>query len=116
MAKKTKKTPKKNRPTSHKERTSLDERFKALSEQWYKDTFMKVRFDSTLEFESIKEIMKMGEPVLRFIIRDIHKSTFWHAILAHMTGECPIPEEDAGKIVKMEDHWRKWGRDRGYPV
>jgi hypothetical protein len=107
---------KKNRPMSHKERTALDEKFKALAERWYQDTLIVSNFGRAVEFDSVQEIMKMGKPIIRFILRDIHKSSFWPAVLAHMTGQCPIPEEDAGKIMKMRDHWRQWGREQGHPV
>ena len=62
-----------------------------------------------------QEIIGMGEVAVALILEDLkERGGHWFWALRAITGENPVPPEDAGKIRTMTEHWLRWGRSRGH--
>jgi hypothetical protein len=57
----------------------------------------------------------MGSRVVPLILRDLRrKPDHWFWALAAITGEEPIPPEDAGNMQRMAQAWLRLGQERGW--
>lgn len=62
------------------------------------------------------EITEMGPAAIRLILLRLqsHHGGHWFWALAKLTGENPVPSEDAGRMRKMARHWVLWGQKNGW--
>lgn len=65
------------------------------------------------EHPAYQEIIRMGPPVVPLILGELASGTgHWFHALHLLTGENPVPPEDAGNMEKMRQEWLAWGRAR----
>lgn len=93
----------------------LSRLFEELAEKWKKET----AFDSTMlritMHPAYQRIMGMGPAALPFIFRDLAKQPdYWFIALTAITGENPVPKEDAGNLPRMTKAWLEWAERNGY--
>lgn len=94
---------------------TLEEKFQRLATTWQHAV---AHFSSSSKRDNhpaYKEIIALGPPVVPFLLRDLEVShRHWFTALSAITGQNPVPEKDAGDILKMVEAWLRWGKDRGY--
>ena len=57
-----------------------------------------------------QQIIGMGTPALPLIFQELQREPdHWFWALGAITGENPVPEEDAGDLDAMTDAWLSWG-------
>jgi hypothetical protein len=84
-----------------------------LTLQWKEEC----RWASSLAFDAptYQEIIAMGTPAIPWLLRelstDIHH---WGYALEKITGENPVPEQDAGDLRRVAEAWIKWGKENGH--
>jgi hypothetical protein len=62
-----------------------------------------------------QQIIGMGPAAIPLILRDLQRRPdHWFWALTAMTGEDPVPPEDAGDMRKMAEAWIQLGRARGH--
>lgn len=95
------------------------ERVREICRQIYEDSCF--RSDFALDHPLYRELVGMGEAVVPALLRrledfeDPDKMAIWEPIcaLAQITGVQAVPVEDAGRLLKVIEHWLRWGRERG---
>ena len=94
--------------TSEQERT-----FEALAEKWKRETRHVSSITRTSMHPAYQQIIGMGEPAVRFILRDFEANGgHWLWALHAITREDPAQEgDDFDSAVKA---WLNWGRKKGY--
>ncbi len=101
--------------TTPPEPETLEARFRRLADTWQKAVAHLSSSTKRDNHPAYKEIVALGPAVVPLLLRDLEiNHRHWFAALTTITGENPVPEEDAGKILKMIDHWLRWGKAKGY--
>ena len=94
---------------------TMAERFHRLANAW---TEAVAHFSSSSKRENdpnYKEITALGPAVVQLLLSDLAKNQrHWFTALTAITGADPVPEEDAGRILKMSEAWLNWGKENGY--
>ena len=68
-----------------------------------------------VEHPAYQSIIRMGPAVVPLILRELQREPdYWFWALTAITGENPVPPEDAGDLDRMTDAWLAQGRARGY--
>ena len=95
--------------------TELEHTFRALAEQWRRETRM-LSSDSDIAANfSYHQIIGMGEKALPLIFREMQeKGGRWFWALRAITRQNPIRPEDRGNVRKMTQAWLEWGRQHNY--
>ena len=94
-----------NRPT----------RFRALADQWRRETGMLSSVSQMAAHPAYQEIIGMGAAAIPLLLRELQeRGGHWFAALRAISGENPVPPEYAGRIPKMSEYWLEWGRRQGY--
>jgi hypothetical protein len=94
---------------------SIESRFARLADQWRDETEFVSSSTALVLNSSYQQIIGMGPAVLPFILRFLDsKGGHWFWALNNISGENPIPSEDAGIYDKMREAWLKWGREHHY--
>lgn len=93
----------------------LDEAlFKELADQWRKDTRFLSAVDEIAMHPAYQRIIGMGQKAVPLILRELQQRLdHWFWALESITGESPVPPEDAGKMQRMREKWLEWGHCRG---
>jgi hypothetical protein len=95
---------------------SLEERFQRLAAVWHEAVAFHSSSTIRESHPAYQEIIRMGPAVVPLLLRDLELNRrHWFAALGKITGENPVPPEDAGRIPKMQQAWLAWGRAKGYP-
>jgi hypothetical protein len=92
---------------------SLEEEFRELSARWRDET---EHLSSTDVFThpDYQRIIGLGSAIVPALLRDLSRTgAHWFWALRAITGENPVPAEDAGKVRKMIQAWLAWGEARG---
>lgn len=56
----------------------------------------------------------MGQAAVPLILEELWaRPDHWGPALTAITGENPVPPEDAGRLGAMAQAWLQWGKDRG---
>ena len=77
---------------------SVAQRFQKLAKQWQKETVYLSVIEQMTDHPAYREIVALGWPVVPFLLADLQRQpNHWFPALAAITGENPVPEEDAGK-------------------
>jgi hypothetical protein len=88
--------------------------FAALAQQWREATHFLSAVEDIAMHEAYQRIIGMGEKALPFILRSLGAGLdHWFWALEAITGESPVPAEEAGDMERMSERWLEWGRRRG---
>ncbi len=94
---------------------TLEEKFHRLADTWQNAVAHLSSSSKRDNHPVYREIIALGPPVVPCLLRDLEANhRHWFAALAAISGENPVPKEDAGDILKMANAWLKWGKDKGY--
>ena len=63
---------------------------------------------------SYQQIIGLGRPALPLILQELERETdHWFWALEAISGENPVPADQAGQIESMAKAWIHWGRKQG---
>ncbi len=94
---------------------TLEERFRRLEAKWTAETGFLSSFSDIVEHPAFREIIRMGDAVVPFLLRDLEeRPRLWVWALPAITGENPVPPGDGGNIARMSEAWLRWGKAKGY--
>ena len=100
-------------PTAANE--ELAQEFRRLAEEWENDTAFLSSVTEMSMHPAYQRIIGLGSKVLPLILRELERDLdHWFWALSAITGEDPVPPEDAGDLEKMRDAWLKLSRQRGW--
>lgn len=92
---------------------SLEAQFQRLAKIWKEETAHLSSVTEMAKHSAYQEIIAMGWPVVPLILQELRKEPdHWFWALAEITGENPVPAEDAGNLEKMTHAWLAWGETR----
>jgi hypothetical protein len=93
----------------------LEARFLVLAEVWRRETrILSLTTDKSMH-PAYQQIIGMGPRVVPLILRELQRRPdHWFWALWAITGEDPVPVEDAGDVEKMTEAWLQFGRERGW--
>jgi hypothetical protein len=104
-----------NHPLNAGPSETIEQRFRRLEAIWEAETMYLSDAHQIIEHPAFQEIIRLGEAVIPFMLRDLEKSPRqWVWALPRITGENPVPPSDGGNIRKMGEAWLHWGREHGY--
>lgn len=93
----------------------LKTRFLALAKQWREETGMLSSSSKIAAHPACQQIIEMGEGVIPLILREMQERPgHWSIALRTITGENPVPPEEAGYVRQVADAWIQWGRKKGH--
>jgi hypothetical protein len=93
----------------------LGARFATLADQWHRDIAVVSSVHEMVEHPAYQGIIRMGPAVVPLILRELQREPdYWFWALTAITGENPVPPEDAGDLDRMTNAWLALGRARGY--
>lgn len=98
------------------QQNTLSLQFQQLSKQWNEATRYHSNIQSLRNNPVYQELIALGEPIVPLILGELDRESHvcWFAVLNAITGENPVPPEDAGFVEAMARDWLDWGRRRGY--
>ena len=95
--------------------TELETRFRALADQWRRETGGLSSISQKAAHPAHQEIIEMGPAAIPLLLRELQeRGGHWFMALRALSGENPVPREYAGRIPKITECWLEWGRERGY--
>ncbi len=60
-----------------------------------------------------QQIIGLGRPALPLILRELERERdHWFWALEAISGENPVPPEQAGQVESMTKSWLDWGRQK----
>jgi hypothetical protein len=90
-------------------------RFRRLADQWRRDTGGLSLISRKCAHPAYLRIIGLGKRVIPLILEELQQEPdHWFPALRALTGENPVPPEEAGRMSRMAKAWVNWGRDRGY--
>jgi hypothetical protein len=90
-------------------------KFRRLADQWLDETQVVSSLTEIVLHPAYQQVIGMGEAAVPLIMRELEDEPApWFWALQSITGENPVPQEDAGQFRKMAAAWVNWGRGRGY--
>jgi hypothetical protein len=99
------------RPTTE----TVEQRVRRLEATWIAETGYLSDYAEITQHPAFREIIALGESVVPLLLRDLEeRPRLWVWALPEITGESPVPPEDAGNIAKMSQAWLAWGRAKAY--
>jgi hypothetical protein len=88
--------------------------FQRLADEWSRHTQILSSVNEIVGHPAYQQVIAMGPIAVPLILRELQKRpAHWFAALREITGENPVPAEDAGRMRRMQEHWLNWGRERG---
>jgi hypothetical protein len=101
--------------TSKVRRGNLGRIFKQLAEQWKKDTALMSSMSQSAMHPAYPRIIGMGPAALPLIFRELQQyGGHWFWALAAITGDNPVPPQEAGYVQKMTERWLDYAKEKGY--
>lgn len=95
--------------------SSLTHRFQSLTATWRRETALRSSVTAVAMHPAYQQIIGLGEPALPLIFRELRREPdHWFWALQAITGENPIPEENAGDLEAMTIDWLAWAKTHGY--
>jgi|SRR5579863_4365593 len=89
--------------------------FRALADQWRKDTRFLSATDDMVLHPAYQNIIGMGPDVIPLLLRELQtRPGQWFWALRSIAREDPVQEADVGNIRRMTEAWLNWGREKGY--
>jgi hypothetical protein len=96
----------------------LETRFARLVAEWreaIENVSSLTQIVSNRSYQSIIDLGKRGEPVVRLILRDLQNAGgYWATALNAITGENPVASKHIGNPAKVREDWITWGQRQGY--
>jgi hypothetical protein len=93
----------------------VEREFRYHSETWLRETAHISSATELVLHPSYQRIIGLGPAVLPLLLRDlVLEPQDWFWALNAITGENPVPLEDAGDVRRMTEAWIRWGREHGY--
>jgi hypothetical protein len=97
------------------ETATTEGRFQTLLDEWRRDTAFSSSASEICEHPAYQQIIAMGATAVPLLLREVERGTgHLHEALALITGEDPVPEDDAGDEEAMAAAWLAWGRAHGH--
>ena len=97
-------------------KTSVDikELFEELKTDWKTRTRYLSNSAQIAAIRSYQRIIGMGPPALPLILKELERETdHWFWALEAISGENPVPANQAGRVEDMARTWIEWGRQKG---
>ena len=92
----------------------LQERFQALRDDWKSRTRHLSNVAQIALVFSYQQIIGMGPQAVPLILAELqHEPDHWFWALEAITGENPVPKQDAGDIEASASAWLDWGKQNG---
>lgn len=89
--------------------------FAELANTWRRETAVMSSVTEMAMHPAYQRIIGMGAAALPLIFRELSRQPdHWFWALATITGENPVPPEEAGDILRMTQRWLQFARERGY--
>ncbi|HEU4409589.1 MAG TPA: hypothetical protein VFS43_30320 [Polyangiaceae bacterium] len=89
--------------------------FTALAHQWQAACGHLSSTTKRANHKAFRAIVAMGRPAIPLLLEQITRNpNDWDLALAEITGENPVPIEDAGRVDKIVAAWLAWGARHGY--
>lgn len=95
---------------------SVDSRelFEKLKTQWKSKTKYMSNSAQMATVWPYQQIIGMGRPALPLILKELERETdHWFWALEAISGENPVPAEQAGQVENMAKIWIQWGQKKG---
>ncbi len=96
---------------NYQKQRAITDRIEVLLNQVRQDTAMHSSMRHTLKHPAYLELVGMGERIIPFLFHvATHHGADWTllCLFAQLSGENPVPPEDAGKFYRIFMHWLKW--------
>lgn len=93
---------------------NAERHFRKLATRWSEETRYMSSLHDIINHEAYQEIIKMGRVAILLILKELEQPDpdHWGPALNAITGEQPVPEENAGCLDKIADAWLSWARDK----
>lgn len=96
-------------------RPPVRDRFATLATQWKAESRYMSNTKQMAMLQSYQNIVGMGEQAVPLILEELRREPGqWFWALHAITGEDPVPTDDAGRVDRMAQAWIRWGIERGY--
>lgn len=94
--------------------TPEETRFAQLAAQWKEETALHSSVGRMIEHPCYQQIIAMGEPAVRMMLRDFQSGNdeHWFYALAEITKENPA--QQVRTVEAAMEAWVRWGKERGY--
>ena len=96
------------------EERALADRFRALAEQWKRETLVLSNPTAIEGHPAYLEIVQMGADAIPLILKLAKEPDWWFAALQDLTGADPATPEMRGKLNSLTAAWLNWGSEHGY--
>lgn len=91
----------------------LERTFRALADQWYKDTRTTSSLRKMINNPAYLRIIGKGPEAVPLLLRELERTRdHWLAALHYITGEDPASPE--ASFEEAVDAWLAWGRQEGF--
>ena len=105
----------KSSPLSKPDRAEVERKFQDLTSRWRRETALQSSVTAIAMHPAYQQIIGMGERALPLIFEEMRREPdHWFWALEAITGENPVPEEDAGDLDALTSDWLAWGDASGY--
>lgn len=97
-------------------KTAIDikDLFEELKADWKTRTRYMSNSAQIAAVRSYQRIIGMGPPALPLILKELERETdHWFWALESISGENPVPADQAGRVEDMAKTWIEWGRQQG---
>lgn len=89
-------------------------RFESLVSWWRTETSPLSSLHDIILHPAYQQIIGMGESALPYLLTEMATAPdHWGWALRAITGEDPVPPEDAGQLDRVAKHWLEWARRAG---
>jgi len=93
----------------------LERTFHGLADKWRSETGALSSITMKSMHPAYQRIIGMGQQAVPLILRELQRRPdHWFWALTFITGEDPVPPEDAGDVEKMSEAWVHLGKQRGW--
>jgi hypothetical protein len=94
---------------------TVERHFRQLEATWIAETRYSSSYTEKVGHPAFREIISLGQAVVPLMLQDLKEQPrLWVWALPEITGENPVPIEDAGNIARMSEAWLRWGRTHGH--
>ena len=88
--------------------------FEELKTDWKTRTTYMSNSAQIAAVRSYQRIIGMGPAALPLILKELERETdHWFWALEAISGENPVPPDQAGRVEDMAKTWIEWGRRKG---
>jgi trigger factor len=93
----------------------IEQEFRRLADVWRAETEMCSSVSKNIKHPAYQAIIKMGEPALRFILRELQDHPdLWFPALKAIAKTSPVPPEQSTDPKLAREAWLLWGRKHGW--